>query len=166
MKHEKLFEALTNIGDDLLLMAENMRFPNPWRRWGKLAACIALVLCLGIAALPYFPIGCGAAEESAVTTETAEAVTESTVKEECVEEETAAEEAEDAKEAVTIWLAGKAYELQPGVLEQPGDLGEELGLVEESDGRDLSGCVVYAVQDSDDVYVLAPEGYFYAKYVE
>ena len=52
MKQEKLFRALADIGDDLLIMAQTRVFINPWKRWGKLAACIALVLCLGIVALP------------------------------------------------------------------------------------------------------------------
>lgn len=69
MKQEKLFEALCNIGDDLILLAQNKRYINHWRRWGRTAACLALVLCLTVLALPYFPIGCGAKEEAPAETD-------------------------------------------------------------------------------------------------
>ena len=59
MKQEKLFTALADVGDDLLDMAQNKRFVNPWKRWGKIAACLAVVICLTALALPYFPMGCG-----------------------------------------------------------------------------------------------------------
>ena len=62
MRQERLLEALSYIGDDLLWMAEHSQFANPWKKWGSLAACLALVLSLTVLALPYFPIGCGAAE--------------------------------------------------------------------------------------------------------
>ena len=41
----------------------------------------------------------------------------------------------------------------------PEDLGEQLGEVQSSDGRDLNGCRVYAVLESEDIYVEVPEGY-------
>lgn len=167
MKEERLFEALANIGDDLLIMAQNKRFANPWKRWGKMAACIALVLCLTVAALPYLPMGCGAAEEAPATEEAAEApaAEEETVMEQTPAEEAPAEESEST-EAVSVWFQGRRYELQADMQPQPENLGEELGVVEDSDGRDLIGCRIFAVPDSEDIYVELPEGYAYGQYVE
>ena len=48
MKQEKLFTALADVGDDLLDMAQNKRFVNPWKRWGRIAACLAVVIALGV----------------------------------------------------------------------------------------------------------------------
>ena len=72
-----------------------------------------------------------------------------------------AEEApiEDVTEVITVWFDDAAYELQPGVTAVPEDLGEQLGEVKSSDGRDLTGCKVYAVLESEDIYVEVPEGY-------
>lgn len=169
MKREKIFEALTDIGDDLLELARNKRYINHWKRWGRTAACLALVLCLTALALPYFPIGCGSAtEEAALAVEEAPAAKQEAVMEEMpAAEEAPAEEAlvadktdtEELKEVVTVWFNDAAYELQSGVTATPEDLGEQLGEVLSSDGRDLTGCRVYAVLESEDVYVEAPEGY-------
>ena len=63
---ETLFHAIGDVGDDLIHMAETRTFhSSPWRRWASLAACLALVLCVSAIALPYFPKGCGAAQETA-----------------------------------------------------------------------------------------------------
>lgn len=164
MKQEKIFEALTDIGDDLLELARNKRYINHWKRWGRTAACLALVLCLTALVLPYFPMGCGSAtEEAAPSVEEAPAA-----KQEAAIEETPAEEApmadavepeESKAEAVTVWFDDTAYEIQHGVTAIPEDLGEQLGEVLSSDGRDLTGCRVYAALESEDIYVEAPEGY-------
>lgn len=69
-QEEKLLRALGDVGDDLIIRADGCRYgPNPWKRWGSVAASLALVLSLTALALPYFPIGCGSAEknDSAVT---------------------------------------------------------------------------------------------------
>ncbi len=167
MNKEQLFRALTEIGDDLLLAAQTKRFVNPWKRWGKLAACIALVLCLGVVALPYFPVGCGAVEQApAALVETpeetpAETPAEAPAMEETAEEECAPlEEPKDApQEVVTVWVNDVAYELTVQI-EWPEDLGEELGVVKTCDGRDLIGCKVFAVPDSEDIYVEVSEGVY------
>ena len=181
MKQEKIFEALSGVGDDLLQMAQYRRFPNAWRRWGRTAACIALVLCLTAIALPYFPIGCGSSTEAPAMAEPPAATEEAAPREETFVEETTAEEAkkeepmEDAKtesgegeseEVVSIWFRDVRYELQPGVVEDPGDLGEAVGEVQASDGRDLTGCRVYAVLDSEALYVQTPEGLMLAEPAE
>ena len=65
---ETLFRAIGDVGGDLIHMAETRTFhSSPWRRWGALAACLALVLCVSAIALPYFPRGCGAAPETAAS---------------------------------------------------------------------------------------------------
>lgn len=181
MKQERIFEALSGIGDDLLTMAQERRFPNAWRRWGRTAACIALVLCLTAIALPYFPIGCGSSTEAPASTEEpaaqAPAEMEGAVKEEAKTEEAAPQEEpkkeeamadttqeneENTSEVVSVWFREVRYELQSGVVEQPRDLGEQLGEVHASDGRDLTGCRVFAVLESEDLYVETPEGWMLA----
>lgn len=170
MKQEKLFEALCGIGDDLLLMAQDKRYINHWRRWGRTAACLALVLCLTVFALPYFPMGCGAAKEapaesSAIPAETpaetpAEAPAERPAEESAEEESGVKEEAKEdqmPEEVVTVWFADVAYEIQQTV-EKPADLGELLGHVQASDGRDLAGCKVYASETPERIYVETETG--------
>lgn len=184
MKQDILMEALTGIGDDLLQLAQTKRFPNPWRQWGKVAACMALVLCLSVLALPYLPIGCGAsqapADAPAATAPEAmepgeapmefpadrptadEAPAEKPMEEPAEESSAEAvtdEESPAPEERVSILFEGQWYELQSPVSELPKDLGEELGMVEASDGRDLNGCLIYAVVDSEDLFVRLPEGY-------
>lgn len=172
VKQELLFLALTDISDDLVMMAQEKRFPNPWRRWGKLAASVGLILCLGTLALPYFPMGCGSstAETESVTTTTEEwkefameSVAEESAAEESPEQK---EETDEGMEVVSFRLAGRRYEVQPGIVEQPADLGEKLGLAEDSDGRDLNGCPVYASGAEELVYIETPEGYFCAVWME
>lgn len=177
-------EALTGIGDDLLQLAQTKRFPNPWRQWGKLVACMALVLCLSVLALPYLPTGCGSSEAPADAPAAAapeamepgdppmELPADRPVAEEAPAETPMEEHAEESpaeavtdkeegapEERVSILFEGQWYELQSPVSELPEDLGEELGMVEASDGRDLNGCLIYAVVGSEDLFVRLPEGY-------
>lgn len=64
-QEEKLLRALTDVGDDLIARADDCRFGvSPWKRWGSLAASLALVVSLTALALPYLPMGCGSAEKS------------------------------------------------------------------------------------------------------
>lgn len=184
MKQEKLFEALADIGDDLVQMAEEKRYVNQWRRWGRTAACLALVVCLAALALPYMPMGCGAKQEStaeapamsapmapAEEAPAAEAKPEAEVTMEeapaaevPMEEAPAEEYIQDQStggpaEVITVWLDGQAYELLPGLVESPADLGGLLGTADSSDGRDLTGCEIYGVTGSDYIYVKVPEGW-------
>ena len=102
MNEQMLMQALSEVGDDLIEMAEKKQFVNPWRKWAQTAAILAVVVCLGVFALPYFPMGCGSSMETTaqVTTEEApmelcdEAVEEC---EEAVVEETAAETVEQSQ---------------------------------------------------------------------
>lgn len=179
MREKMLFRALTEIGDDLLLMAQQKRFPNPWKRWGKLAASIALVLCLATFALPYLPMGCGSAgapkteSVTTTTTESTEAESRAEETEECVKEESAVEESAemeedkaDGQEVVSVWFMDRRYELQKGPFPQPEKMGEQLGEVKSSDGRDLTGCLIFATDEEHAVYVQTPEGYWYAVLAE
>lgn len=166
MKKETLFRALTNIGDDLLLMAQQKRFPNPWRRWGKMAATIVLVICLGALVLPYLPMGCGSSSETAETetvTTTTESIKQESVTEETAEAEEKTEETVESEEVVSVWFREQRYELEKGPFELPEDLGDELGVVKASDGRDLTGCRIFSAgEETEDIYVETPEGYWYA----
>lgn len=87
MKKEQLFEALSEVGDDLVLMAEKMRFVSPWRKWAQTAAILAVVVCFGVLALPYFPMGCGSSGETAVPTLSVEETEEYVAEESAVCEE-------------------------------------------------------------------------------
>ena len=78
MKKEQLFEALSEVGDDLITMAEQKRFASPWRKWAPTAAVLAVALCIGALAMPHFHGG--EQETAAITAEETE---------ECVVEEAA-----------------------------------------------------------------------------
>ena len=168
MNGERLFEALTAVGDDLIVMAENKRFVSPWRKWGQAAAVIAVVVCLGALAVSRLPTGLEGAKETASPTLTMESAVEET--EECVEyaaEETVAEEtiAEECYDAVTdkseaegaaedlraepmtkIVCRGTFYYIQEDVkIEGVPPLGEELSPVTDSDDYSLVGCRVFTV---------------------
>jgi len=70
-ENEKLFRAVGDVGGDLIHMAEAKTFAaSPWRRWGALAACLALVACLGFAALPKMQTKESAPESAAAPTAT------------------------------------------------------------------------------------------------
>lgn len=61
-KAEKLFDAITLLGEDLVEEAQNYVFRkrrSAWRTFGSLAACMALVASLGL--LAALPRGCGGA---------------------------------------------------------------------------------------------------------
>jgi hypothetical protein len=62
MKHEKLMEAIGQVDDRLIQEAEEVTTlstaPN-WRRWGALAASLAVVVGLGVFALHTLPQGNG-----------------------------------------------------------------------------------------------------------
>lgn len=167
MNEELLFEALSEVGDDLLVMAENRRFVSPWRKWGQTAAALAVVVCLGVFALPYFPRGCGSVAEQektmASTTQETCIVEESTAEEvmECEEaadgaagEDTALSEAPEAEvrqstkaEPMTkIICRGTYYYLLPeDTVTGVPPLGEELGTVESYEDLSLAGSTVYTV---------------------
>ena len=73
-KQERLFRALGDVGSDLIDMAEKQTFaPSHWRKWGSLAACLAVILCLSVLALPYFPKGCGSGKSSSTVNESTSA---------------------------------------------------------------------------------------------
>lgn len=179
MKQQRLFEALSYIGDDLLWMAEHTQFTNPWKKWGSLAACLALVLSLTVLALPYFPIGCGASKESVraeeeIMEETAaeenreESKAEVTVEEETEETlEEAPADAEQGETLLSIWFQGQRYALLPSsVTAEPEDLGQLLGTVERWDGKnvtgqELAGSEVYAVTSQEErIYVKTGTDYW------
>ena len=101
MNNEMLFDALSEVGDDLIVMAEQKRFVSPWRKWGQTAAVLAVVVCLAVLALPYFPMGCGSSGERAESTAmTSPTLTTEAQTEECAAEETVEECVEVCEEEV------------------------------------------------------------------
>ena len=53
---EQIFEALTDVGTDLVDMAEHQRFAkSPWRKAVSMAACLAMVVGMGAAAWQILP---------------------------------------------------------------------------------------------------------------
>lgn len=53
---EQIFSALTDVGTDLVDMAEHQRFDrSPWRKLASMAACLAVILGLGAALWYYLP---------------------------------------------------------------------------------------------------------------
>ena len=74
MKAEDLFYALGGIGDDLIVEAQTKKFSQPWKRWGSLAAVVAVVVCAGLMFLPKQAEK--TAESAAVTEEACEEAAE------------------------------------------------------------------------------------------
>lgn len=65
---EWILEALNDVGDDLVDMAESMRFPiSPWRRIAPLAACLAVLIGLGAAAYVWLPQSGQPSEDAALS---------------------------------------------------------------------------------------------------
>lgn len=173
-------EALTDIGDDLLVMARTKRFPNPWRRWGRTAACLALVVCLAALALPYLPIGCGSSTsqtESAAAPETAWDVT--TDEEAAEVEETPAESepmenehaprpetAGDGKLICHVVVNEVYYEIDESVTlpdTGPEKYGSYLGEVSQSNDEALIGCKAYEGSTPAEIYLQTPTGWYLAR---
>ena len=165
MNEERLFEVLGDVGDDLIVMAEHKRFVSPWRKWGQTAAILAVVVCLGVLALPYFPMGCGSASESAAQVTMEYAVEESA----CEEEFEEACEVFDTTVEETVEEAEPQQSADGGKMKQPGaltkavcrgtyfylepvkedmgvpPLGEELGLITDAEDPALISCRVFTV---------------------
>ncbi len=174
---EYLFCALGEVGSDLVNRAEKQTaFSDRWRRWGTIAAGLVLVVCLTTLALPYFPVGCGAASESAANgaarsadqnEKTAVAADEAGMPETTADsaEEDAEKPAAYAASPVCFEVDGAAYELrsdEPVPPETPPeDLGSVQGVVTASDWEELLGCTVYTAADGA-VYVETAEGYYAA----
>ena len=153
-QNENLFLALGEVGGDLVELAERGTFrPNLWRRWGAVAACMALLIGLASWALPKFSGGAGilngAASESAVIPE---APTE------------------------MVRFRYTYYYLDEELLEAPDDLSTMLGVVEAADDETMIDCPVYLRAGAteytnhsvhgltvfDQIYVQLPEGYVLA----
>lgn len=169
MNEEMLFEALAEVGDDLIVMAEQKRFVSPWRKWGQTAAVLAVAVCLGVLALPYFPMGCGSSMEKATSVtvtqecavedteameyaveETEEAVmeeeTEELIEEAPQQEADSGTQMQRAKALTKIICRGTYYYLEPeGTVKGVPPLGEELGTVTSYEDLSLAGCKVYTV---------------------
>lgn len=172
-QQEKLFRAIGEVGGDLVDMAEKRTFaPSPWRKWGTMAACLAVVLSLTMLALPYFPAGCGSsgANETATPTAQPEAAVDSAAGEPNLgledalnapaePEETAPETpaSEGQKEGlVNAQLRSRVvfrhtyYYVLPASFvahpELPEYLGDALETVAEAEDASLVGCQVYRVE--------------------
>lgn len=165
MKEEKLFRALGEIGDDLLHMAEHRRFSNGWKKWASLAATLALVISLGLLALPYFPMGCGAgspnqnltsssaapeeAPETASPNEAAAAPQETD--QDTADVETPVTDQGQTTAKTTVVCGGTIYYLNETVVlpgQTPANLDREVGTVTQSSDESLVGCTVYATTDA------------------
>ena len=175
MNKEMLFEALSDVGDDLLVMAENKRFVSPWRKWSQMAAVLAVVICLGALAVPYLT-GDGTAETTSAPMEKTETATE----EYCEHEEEAfvtdttendyaeimESEPQETEEVVLESTVGQGekrkddgvrrytkilcrgtYFYLEDMSEDMGvpPLGEELGAITGSEDLSLNGCRVFTV---------------------
>lgn len=167
-------EALTDIGDDLLEMAGTRRFVNPWRRWGRTAACLALVVCLAALALPYLPMGCGSSTSTSESAEAPElsqdmAAEESAPAEsEPMENETAPppEATEDSAATGYVVVNDVYYEVDDTVTfpaDGPAEYGSYLGEVSQSDNGTLIGCKAYEGETPAEIYLQTPDGWYLAR---
>ena len=190
-KQERLFRAIGDVGGDLVDLAEKQTFaPSPWRKWGSLAACLAVLLCLGALAMPYFPMGCGSSSSdgganlsSGSAMQDAAAETEAAVDEAPAadEPETAESPAEAGKDYGTpgvqptareqLIFRNTVYYLEAVYSDAEGEavLGEYLGTVEDGDRPEWTGCPVYSYHSYDkdqteapvDILVEVADGYLY-----
>ena len=177
-KQERLFRALGDVGSDLIDMAEKQTFaPSHWRKWGSLAACLAVILCLSVLALPYFPMGCGSGKSSSTVNESASAAdmaqdtvaeAEAEVTEEPAEEIPAEEPGADAGPAeefgnqeagpaqtgarAQLTFRNTVYYVEALYSEAEGEavLGAYLGTVEDGDRPEWTGCKVYSYHSYDE----------------
>lgn len=108
MKKETLLRALSDIGEDLIHMAEKKKFTNQWKKWGALAACAAVVIGIGAAALTRLPMDGGVSKETPML----DADLEYAVSESVTEEEAAPAEPQEAPAADA---AGTVVELKAKV---------------------------------------------------
>ena len=167
--NEKLLQALGDIGGDLIDLAEHRTFrAGTRRRWGGLAACLALVLCVGLIALPQLTGGkseAPAAEKATAPTATAEEQKEAAMEEAPAEMETATEEsAAEAPEegfGATDSDTEKTYaaahreriifrhtyyyltaDYAPDADTPASELGSVIGTVADAENEALIGCTV------------------------
>lgn len=159
-RQERLFRAIGDVGADLIDMAEKQTFaPSRWRKWGSLAACLAVILCLGVLALPYFPSGCGsssketaapgyAGSQKEIAAEAPEMEAPAEAEPETADVTEGAAEAFDEAAVRTRFVFRYTYyyltDQEPSPLDDPPSvLGELLGQVEECEDEALVGCPVY-----------------------
>ena len=156
-RQERLFRAIGDVGADLIDMAEKQTFaPSRWRKWGSLAACLAVILCLGVLAMPYFPKGCGSGSKGTAAPGASVTVEDPAAAEPAEEEavETPQEEPGPTEDAApepvvrTRFVFRYTYyyltDQEPSPLDNPPSvLGELLGEVEACDDPSLVGCPVY-----------------------
>lgn len=166
MKKEDLLRALGDVGEDLLHMAEHKKFYNQWKRWASLAACLALVIGLGIWSLPHLGTSMKeseAAAEAPMESPTMDCVVEESavedyeykteeapMEEEILEEEVPAEVQNEAagtkaKQVTQFVVCGTWYYVRSEVTitEEPREIGDYLGQITEADDESLVGCAVY-----------------------
>lgn len=177
--NERLFQAIGDVGEDLVANAEVRRFSNHWRQWLSTAAALVLVAGLSLAALTYFPQGC-----ASLPPENAEAPAEAAPEEaapEIAEEETITDPAKARNRLVFNDTYYYSSGQEPIPLDTPPeDLGEALGTVTASEDKSLTGCKVYGRKWMDgyddpswehkmteeflvywEIYVETPEGYLW-----
>ena len=171
MKKEDLLRALGDVGEDLLHMAEHKKFYNQWKRWASLAACLALVIGLGIWSLPHLdtsmkeseaaaeaPMMDCVVEESIV--EDYEYKTEEAPMEEEILEEEAPAESETQAEGTCIRMGH--YTAQD--VQDAFDRGDHQWILETfvAPNEDIEGLYVKRVSVEDDIawiWVGYPEPY-------
>ena len=175
MNKETLFEAMADVGDDLLVMAEEKRFTSTWRKWGQMAAMLAVVLCVGAVTVGYFNAGgtksdagmaqgTGAESGIALRSDGKTAPTQNTndmeadfyvedrtdpeaaAEEDGVTAESQEEQDIERRDLTRVVCCGTYFYLEP-LSEEMGvpPLGEELGEITQSEEPSLVGCSVYTV---------------------
>ena len=110
---EKLFRAIGDVGDDLIVRADApvRKAPRVWVKWAALAACCALVIGAAAFVVPIFRAGSSGLSKAAPP---AEAVTMEAPAEEEMTLETAEAPAEAMPEAAPAEPAGQKTRTLPG----------------------------------------------------
>lgn len=155
MKKEDLLRALGDVGEDLLHMAEHKKFYNQWKRWASLAACLALVVGLGLWSLPHLGTSMKESEAAAEAPTMDCVVEESAIEdyeyktEEAPMEEEAPAESEAQTEDTCICI--ELYTAQD--VQDAFDRGDQQWILETfvAPNEDIEGLYVKEISVEDDM---------------
>lgn len=176
-RQERLFRAIGGVGGDLIDAAEKRSFqPGRWRRYGPVAAALALLVGFGWLALPYFSPEELPEPPAAVTPvepETAAPVEEPPATPDVEQEQVIIRGDVAARQELVFRDVVYYVEAQYTAQEAESSLGDLLGTVQRADDPTLPSAAVYGRRDAAtredssgyplplEIFVENSEGYLY-----
>lgn len=173
-RRERLFRAIGGVGGDLIDAAEKRSFqPGRWRRYGPVAAALALLVGLGWLTLPYFSPEELPEPPAAVTPAEPETVEKPPAVPDVEQEQVIVEEEGKSRQELVFRDLVYYVEAQYAATEAEASLGELLGTVQQADTPALVGAAVYGRRDAAtredssgrqlplEIFVENQEGYLY-----